>query len=174
MKETKILLAILTAMLVFFCWFFYWQAKGDEEVILSIDAEDTIDETELEKTSLINKVDDLVHNQSISTAIVESCMKHTEDYRLCIRNIIWVSSAESSIFTKWMTPTNNWFWRMYQWKKKRFSSVEDSIYQWVHLYVRNWREKRTTADSWLAWKYCASQCSHWISNYNSAVNKLDI
>lgn len=131
----------------------------------------TREDTEKE---IIEKVNSLVGNESISTAIVKECANQTEDYKLCIKNIIWVSNAESSIFQKGMNPSNNGFWRMYKGKKRKFSSVEESIHLRVQMYVKNGREKRTTWDSRISGKYCTSQCTHWVKNYNSAIKKLSL
>ena len=129
-----------------------------------------------EKIELIWKVNSLVKNDSVSEAIVSACMKHTEDYKLCIKNIIWIANSESTLFTKGMNPSNNWFGLMQKtnqgYRKRKFTSIEDSIYYFVNLYESKWREKRTTAEDRMRWKYCTSQCTYRVKNYNSAVTKL--
>lgn len=159
-------------LIVFILWYSRWQA-GEETYIEPISI-DTMEDEPSEAEVLIEKVDSLVGNESISEAIVTACMKHQEDYKLCIKNLVWVSSAESGIFKKGMYPSNNGFGWMYQWKKRRFSSVEDSIYKRVQMYTRNHRENRTTWADWLRWKYCTSECSYWIKNYDYAIKKLGL
>lgn len=177
MKHFKLLLIVLAVIVL--SWFNSNTVAGDEDfteiVTETTETTDTVvDETEQEKLFLIEKVDTLVGNESVSTAIVEACMKHTEDYRLCIKNVIWVSNAESWMFKASMKPSNNWFWWMEWWKKKRFSSVEDSIYQWVKMYKRLWWDNRTTWESRLKWKYCASECTNWVYIYNDWIRKLGL
>lgn len=177
MKQAKFILAIIISIILF-VWltineialWLDWEYSTYKEEIITTDVVEEVSEKDL----LIDKVNWLVNNSSISEAIVTACMKHTEDYKLCIKNIIWVSNAESSIFKAGMYPSNNWFGWMYQWRKKKFSSVEESIYQWVAMYVKNGWEVRKTGQSWITWRYCASQCTNWVSNYNSAVNKLSL
>lgn len=174
-KQLKILIAVMIILIVWILWYSRWQAW--EEVYLEPITFDIVDSNIEEKTEedvLIEKVNELVGNNSISEAIVQACMKHQEDYKLCIKNIIGVSNAESGIFKKGMSPTNNGFWRMYQWKKRKFSSVEDSIYKRVAMYTKNHWEKRGTWEAWLAGKYCTSECKYWVKNYNHAVNKLSL
>lgn len=178
-KQLKILIAVMIILIVWILWYSRWQAW--EEVYLepvSLDVTDIdvgdIEEEKSEAEVLIEKVNELVGNNSISEAIVQACMKHQEDYKLCIKNIIGVSNAESGIFKNGMSPTNNGFWWMYQWKKRKFSSVEDSIYKRVAMYTKNHWEKRGTWEAWLAGKYCTSECKYWVKNYNYAVNKLNL
>lgn len=67
------------------------------------------------KENLINRVDALVGNYSISTAIVEECTTQVpNNYKKCIKDVIGVSNAESSIFKKAMYPSNNGFGLMYK------------------------------------------------------------
>ena len=86
----------------------------------------TREDTEKE---LAGKLNSLIGNYSISYAVVHECSMQTNDYKLCIKNVMWVANAESSMFKKWMKPSNNGFGRMYKWKKRKFSSVENSIKQ---------------------------------------------
>lgn len=172
MTKLKILIAIMVILLVFILWYSKGQA-GEEHYLEPIQVEPLLDEP-TEEEILIQKVNGLVGNESISTTIVKECMSQTEDYKLCIKNVIWVASAESSIFKKGMYPSNNWFGRMYKWKKRRFNSVEESIKLRIEMYVRNGWDKRTNGQARLRGKYCASACSHWVGNYSSAIYKLGL
>ena len=167
-KQLKILIAVMIVLIVFILWYSRGQAW-------EVTYETTpVAEEKSEADILIEKVDSLVENESISEAIVTACMKHQDDYKLCIKNLIGVSNAESGIFKKGMYPSNNGFGRMYQWKKRQFSSVEDSVYKRVQMYTKNHRENRTTWADWLKWHYCTSECTYWIKNYEYAVNKLSL
>lgn len=184
MKHLKLILIVLAVMVL--SWFNSNTVDGQTNIstsettgkVIQQITKPEIKEVSAEKAQLIERVDILVENVSVSTAIVEACMKHTEDYKLCIKNIIWVSNAESGIFKKAMHPSNNWFGIMEgtrRWyEKKRFSSVEDSIYYWVNRYVTNEWYKRTTWQAWLNWKYCTSWCEHRIKLYNDGIRKLNI
>ena len=132
-----------------------------------------IDIREATERELADKINSLVGDYNISYTIVHECSEQTADYKLCIKNVLWVANAESSMFKKWMKPTNNWFWWLYKGKKKRFSSVQESIKQWVSMYVRNGRWRRVTWQDWLNWKYCTSACTNWVSAYSSAVRKVE-
>ncbi len=185
-KRLKILIAVMIIILVFIFGFNVWHGEDvlTEQAVLPTTGDvltwaTTVEETiiytrEDTKRELVEKVNSLVGNESISEAIVNECTYQTEDYKLCIKNIIWVSNAESGIFKKGMYPSNNWFWWMYNWKKKKFSSVEESIKEWVAMYVKNGWAKRTTWKDWLKGNYCASECSHRVKNYNSAIKKLEL
>lgn len=178
-KQMKILIAVMIVLIVRILWYSQWKAWEETYVEpVSLDVTDInvgdIEEEKSEAEVLIEKVDSLVEDESISEAIVTACMKHQEDYKLCIKNLIGVSNAESGIFKKGMKPSNNGFGRMYQWKKRKFSSVEDSVYKRVQMYTKNHRENRTTWADWLKWKYCTSECSYWIKNYDYAIKKLSL
>ena len=178
-KQLKILIAIMIVLIVFILWYSRGQAWEETYVEpVSLDVTDInvgdIEEEKSEADVLIDKVDLLVGDKSISEAIVTACMKHQENYKLCIKNVIGVSNAESGIFKKGMRPSNNGFGRMYQWKKRKFSSVEDSVYKRVQMYTKNHRENRTTWADWLKWRYCTSECTYWIKNYDSAIKKLSL
>lgn len=188
-KRLKILIIVMSIILIFMLGFNLWHG---EDIITEQDIQpttgalsvwattvDNVEETiiytrEMTEKRLAEKVNSLVGNESISYAIVHECATQTDDYMQCIKNIIWVSNAESGIFKQAMYPSNNWFWWMQNWKKKKFSSVEESIKEWVAMYVRNGREKRVTWKDWLRGNYCASECSHWVKNYNSAIKKLEL
>lgn len=92
MRQIKILLAVLVALLVFMIGYFSGQTGEDKKmypVALPIaEATEVVDPLQEEKEYLIQKVDALINKPSVSEAIVTACMKHTEDYKLCIRSVI--------------------------------------------------------------------------------------
>ena len=145
-----------------------WEVKEIETVIYT---------RENTKVEIANKVNALIGDYKISYTIVDECTKQVyDDYRHCIESAVWVANAESTLFTKWMKPSNNGFGLMYKWKKRRFSSVEESIQVWVSLYKKNnWGRRITWAD-WLKGKsaYCQSACTNRAKAYNSVVKKLEL
>ena len=185
-KRLKILIAVMLIILVFIFWFNVWH--GEDLIIEQATTPNTgdvltwattVEETiiytrEMTERKLVEKVNSLVGNESISYAIVHECATQTDDYKQCIKNVIWVSNAESGMFKKAMYPSNNGFWWMYNWKKKKFSSVEESIKEWVAMYVRNGWAKRITGQDRLRWNYCTSECKGRVKNYSSAIKKLDL
>lgn len=169
--------------------FILWYNQGHtEDIIIETQATtttgDVVEEPTLEETiiytreatleSLANKVDAVIGDYNISYAIVKECTEQVfDDYKQCIKSIVGVSNAESTLFTKWMSPTNNWLGLMYKWKKRKFSSVEESIQFWVSLYKKNNWGKRVTGQDWVG-TYCMSECKYRAKNYSSAVKKLDL
>lgn len=131
------------------------------------------DERELKRLNILEQVESVVDDLSISTAIVDSCMNTTEDWYLCINNLIWVANAESSLFKR-VSSSNNPFGLMYNWNLMRFNSIAESVYYWVQLYQKNQWFKRTNWADWLRGNYCTSQCTYWIANYNSWIAKLNL
>lgn len=193
-KRLKVLIAVMVIILVFMLGFNVWHGEDlltelqvqpsvetgtvaiwDVKINswVSIDTWFEIDIREATERELADKLNSLVGDYNISYTIVHECSEQAADYQLCIKNVLWVANAESSMFKNWMKPTNNWFWWLYKGKKKRFSSVQDSIKQWVAMYVRNGWSKRTTGQSRIDNKYCTSSCSNRVSAYNSAVQKID-
>lgn len=190
-KRLKILIAVMVIIMVFMLWFNAWHG---EDIVTEMQVEPVVDtgsvaswevnswnviltweiytweDTEKE---IAEKLNSLIGDYNISYAIIHECSTQTDDYKLCVKNILGVSNAESSMFKAGMKPTNNGFWRMYKWKKRKFSSVEESIKEWVAMYVRNNWGKRVTWKDRLAWKYCTSSCSGWVGAYNSAVRKIE-
>lgn len=181
MRSLKILLAVLIILTIMVLGYGvgHWediicsQYTEDSEGTAIVSEEDTVIYTwEMTKQSLVDITNSLIGDQNISEAIVNECTTQTADYKLCIKNVLGVANAESSMFKKWMNPSNNWFGWMYKGKKRRFQSVEESIKERVALYVKNgWANRKTWAD-WLKGNYCSSECKYWKKNYNSAVNKL--
>ena len=190
-KRLKVLIAVMTIILVFMLGFNAWHG---ENIVTEMQIQPAIEtgsvaswevnswnvvltweiytweDTEKE---IAEKLNSLIGDYNISYAIIHECSTQTSDYKLCVKNVLWVANAESSMFKAGMKPSNNGFWRMYKWKKRKFSSVEESIKEWVAMYVRNNWSKRVTWKDWLNWKYCTSSCSNWTSAYNSAVRKIE-
>lgn len=194
-KRLKILIAVMVIILVFMLGFNVWHG---EDVITEVQALPVVEAGSVAtwevstwnvfltweiytwedtKVELANKVNALIGDYSISYAIVNECTTQVYDsYKHCIQSAVWVANAESTLFTKWMKPSNNWFGLMYKWKKRKFSSVEESIKVWVSLYKKNNRAKRTTWADWLKGSsaYCQSACTNWTKAYNKAVTKLEL
>lgn len=187
-KRLKILIAVMTIILVFMLGFNAWHG---EDIVTEMQIKPVVDTTgsvaswevkEIEtviytwedtEKEIAEKLNSLIGDYNISYAIIHECSTQTSDYKLCVKNVLWVANAESSMFKAGMKPSNNWFGWMYKWKKRKFSSVEESIKEWVAMYVRNNWGKRVTWKDRLAWKYCTSSCSNWVSAYNSAAKKLE-
>lgn len=184
-KRLKILIIVMVTILVFIFWFNLWHGEDliiEQATTLTGDVltwATTVEETiiytrEMTLENLANKVDALVGNYSISYTIVKECTEQVPDgYVQCLKSAVWVANAESSLFTKWMSPSNNWWGLMYKWKKRKFSSIEESVQVWVSLYKKNNWGKRTSWSDWV-WTYCMSECKYWAKNYESAVKKLDL
>lgn len=192
-KRLKILLAVMIIILVFMLGFNTWHG---EDLITEMQVEPLVEtgtvisweinkvetwvvETviytwEDTKVELANKVNALIGDYSISYAIVNECTTQVyDDYKHCIWAVLWVANAESSLFKKGIKPSNNPFGLMYKWRKRKFSSIEESIQVWVSLYKRNNWGRRTSWSAWV-WTYCMSECKYWAKNYESAVRKLDL
>lgn len=190
-KRLKVLIAVMTIILVFMLGFNAWHG---ENIVTEMQVEPVIEtgsvtswevnswnvvltweiytweDTEKE---IAEKLNSLIGDYNISYAIIHECSTQTDDYKLCVKNVLGIANAESSMFKAGMKPSNNWFGWMYKWKKRKFSSVEESIKEWVAMYVRNNWGKRVTWKDRLAWKYCTSSCSNWTSAYNSAIRKIE-
>ena len=182
-KRLKVLIAVMVIILMFMLGFNAWHG---EDIITEVQST-TVAETESVLTwsevilytredtekKIAEKLNSLIGDYNISYAIIHECSTQANDYKLCVKNLLGVANAESSMFKKWMNPSNNGFWWMYKWKKRKFSSVEESIKEWVAMYVRNNWGKRVTWDDWLKWKYCTSGCTNWVKAYNSAAKKIE-
>lgn len=186
-KRLKILIAVMTIILVFMLGFNAWHG---EDIVTEMQVEPVVDTgsvaswevKEIEtviytwedtEKEIAEKLNSLIGDYNISYAIIHECSTQTDDYKLCVQNVLGIANAESSMFKAGMKPSNNWFGWMYKWKKRKFSSVEESIKEWVAMYVRNNWGKRVTWKDRLAWKYCTSSCSNWVGAYNSAVRKIE-
>lgn len=186
-KRLKILIAVMSIILIFMLGFNAWHG---EDIITEMQVKPVVetgsvvswDVKEVEtviytwedtKKNIAEKLNTLIGDYNISYAIIHECSTQLDDYKLCVKNLLGVANAESSMFKKWMEPSNNWFGWMYKWKKRKFSSVEESIKEWVAMYVRNNWGKRVTWDARLKGNYCTSSCSNWVKAYNSAAKKIE-
>lgn len=190
-KRLKVLITVMVLILVFMLGFNAWHWEDIITEVQALPAVETgsvatwevntwnviltweIYTWEDTEKEIAEKLNSLIGDYNISYAVVHECSIQTDDYKLCIKNVLWVANAESSMFKAGMKPSNNGFWRMYKGKKRKFSSVEESIKLWVAMYVKNGWANRTTWKARLNWKYCTSSCSNWTSAYNSAVRKID-
>lgn len=190
-KRLKVLITVMVLILVFMLGFnaWHWEDIITEVQALPVVETGSVTTWEVNTWNVIltweiytwedtekeiaEKLNSLIGDYNISYAVVHECSIQTNDYKLCIKNVLWVANAESSMFKAGMKPSNNGFWRMYKGKKRKFSSVEESIKLWVAMYVKNGWANRTTWKARLNWKYCTSSCSNWTSAYNSAVRKID-
>lgn len=117
MRRLKVLLATLIIVLVFLLG--YSSQAGDVEEIMLDKSQsqtgDAVEETviytrEMTVNNLVEKVNNLVGDYNISYAIVNECVTQVpDDYKQCIKNVIGVANAESTLFTKGMYPSNNGF-----------------------------------------------------------------
>lgn len=143
----------------------------DEVAIIPEVEEETMSLEEQWRDMIVEKVDNLLQDYITSEIIVDNCMEKTENYILCIKNVVWVATAESSLFKR-VSRSNNPFGLMKGWKLQKFASKYDAIIYRIELYQSKWWYKRTAWADWLAWNYCASECSFWIQNYNDWIAKL--
>lgn len=133
-------------------------------------------ETEYER--VINRIKVTINDPELADHIAWECYSKTKDPKLCVRNMIGVSNSETTMFRS-CSSGNNCFGVMqrqsdWSYQLRNYESKKASITAWVELYVRLWRDKRTTAQARLDGNYCTSSCSFWIGNYNRAVEKLAI
>lgn len=135
---------------------------------------------------LIDRLSTVVWSETISEAIVIWCMNHSVDYLKCMRDTIGVANAESWIFKK-TSSKNNAFGIMERvcgkkgWEKqscrsqlKSYSSIEESVIDFIKLYEKNKWYKRITWQDWLNWKYCTAGCSNRIPAFNAGSAEFDL
>lgn len=194
-KRLKVLISVLACILIFMLGFNAWHG---EDIVTELQVQPVVETGattswavnswnvilteeiytwEDVKVELANKVNVLIGNYNISYAVVNECTTQAYDsYKHCIGAVLWVANAESSLFKNGMKPSNNPFGLMYKWKKRRFSSVEESIKVWVSLYKKNNRARRTTWADWLKGSsaYCQSACTNWAKAYNQAIARLEL
>ena len=164
MKQLKIFITLILLLL----WLTVANAVYEEPMGETIEVNEIEEETWfIYPEGAIRKVSDALGGKwTLAEAIVIWCQNHSEDYNLCVKNVFWVANAESSLF-KNVSSSNNAFWRMYNWKLRRFSSLEEWIVQRIKLYEKNNRQVRGLSwQRWLDWNYCASECTYWVRNYN--------
>lgn len=123
-----------------------------------------------------NQIIKLWVSYEIAEHITWEAYANTEDPKLFIKNIIWVSNAEWWIFKHWLH--NNYLGVMacsnLECHLRHYETVQASITNWRELYNKNKWYVRTTAQRWLDGKYCASDCTHRVQNYNEWVYLLNI
>lgn len=164
MKRIKFILLILFVFI-----FIIWNRDNAYEE-LAIEVETS---TWTIEDSLIEKVDNLLGDYITSEIIVDNCVSKVEDYTWCIKNVIGVANAESSLFKK-VSRSNNPFGLMKGGRLQKFASKYDAIIYRIDLYQKNERYKRNTWADWLRWNYCSSECSYWIINYDDWIAKLSL
>ena len=130
-KRLKILIAVMSIILIFMLGFNAWHG---EDIITEMQVEPVVetgsvaswDIKEVEtviytwedtEKDIAEKLSTLIGDYNISYTIIHECSTQLDDYKLCVKNLLGVANAESSMFKKWMNPSNNGFWWMYQWKK---------------------------------------------------------
>lgn len=128
--------------------------------------------TEYEK--VIQRLKATINDPSLAEHIAYECYSQAKDGELCVKHLVGVSNAESTMFG---SCGSNCFWVMVRSKANTYSlkTYADRKYGITHrvqLYVKLWRSKRTTAQKRLEGNYCTSECKFWVGNFNAAVEKL--
>lgn len=142
----------------------------DEVTIIPEVEEETVSLEEQWRDMIVEKVDNLLQDYITSEIIVDNCMEKTENYILCIKNVVWVATAESSLFKR-VSRSNNPFGLMKGWRLQKFASKYDAIIYRIELYSSK-RTNRTKWEDRILGRYCTSECDYWVSNYNDWINKL--
>ena len=102
---------------------------------------------------------------NLAKTIISECQSWVVNPDHCIKSIVSVSKAESSIFKR--CSKNNCFGIMYKWNLRWYDSVESNIKHRVSIYRKyrhtnkNWKDRLTRS------KYCVSECKSRVSNFNS-------
>ena len=142
-------------------------------------------EEELLQQELIAKLSAVVWSDTISEAIVVWCMNHAEDYMLCMKHTFGVANAESSLFKNVWSKHNafgitekkcrnlNAMDTACRYGLKSYSSIEESVIDFIKHYERNKWYSRTRGQDRLNGKYCTSQCSNRIPAFNSWMKKFE-
>lgn len=167
MKRLKFFILVLVFIIVMM----FNKDNAYDEITIAPEVEEKISLENEWRDMIVEKVDNLLQDYVTSEIIVDNCMSQTENYILCIKNVVGVANAESSLFKR-VSKSNNPFGLMRGWRLWKFPSKYDAIIKRIELYQKNWRYKRETWASWLAWKYCTSECTNRIAAYDSAINKL--
>lgn len=142
----------------------------DEVTIIPEVEEETVSLEEQWRDMIVEKVDNLLQDYITSEIIVDNCMEKTENYILCIKNVVWVATAESSLFKR-VSRSNNPFGLMKGWRLQKFASKYDAIIYRIELYSSK-RTNRTKWEDRILGRYCTSECDYWVSNYNDWIAKL--
>jgi len=171
-------------LLVIFLWWL-WARSNAEDKLEIVDGQQ-LSTKQVLQLDLINRLNAVVWSETIAEAIVVGCMNHTEDYIKCMRQTLGVANAESWIFKK-VSSKNNAFWFMEKvcgtqawnpyWcttRLKAYSSVEESVIDFIKKYDKNKWYKRDSGQAWLNWRYCTSQCDNRIPAYNDWMAEFDL
>ena len=117
MTKLKLFGFFIIVIILLVLWMSIWHGETIKDYPLEENnpiEDEVIYTRDMTKLNLIEKVDALVGDYNISSAIVEECTTQVPDnYKKCIQDVIGVSNAESTMFKKWMSPSNNWFGLMY-------------------------------------------------------------
>lgn len=167
MKRLKLIVAILIFIVIML-----WNKDNayDETPIIPEVEKEVYTLEQQWRDMIVEKVDNLLGDYITSEIIVDNCMSKTENYILCIKNVIGVANAESSLFKR-MSKSNNPFGLMRGWKLQKFDSKYDAIEYRIELYSSKWTNRTKWEDRILG-RYCTSECTYRTSNYDAAINKL--
>lgn len=192
----KLLKRTIAVMLALICLILFQHAnsedylavhEGDVVIDEPLYVQDIVvlTEEELLQQELIAKLSAVVWSDTISETIVVWCMNHTEDYMLCMKHTFGVANAESSLFKKVWTKNNafgitektcrnlNAMDTACRYGLKSYSSIEESVIDFIKHYENNKWYSRTRGQDRLNWKYCTSQCSNRIPAFNSWMKKFE-
>lgn len=105
MKRLKLIVAILIFIVIML-----WNKDNayDETPIIPEVEKEVYTLEQQWRDMIVEKVDNLLGDYITSEIIVDNCMSKTENYILCIKNVIGVANAESSLFKR-MSKSNNPF-----------------------------------------------------------------
>lgn len=166
MKRIRVIIVILLFILLMM----FNRDNAHDEVIITLEEPKYSLETQW-RDMIVWKVDNLLGDYIASEIIVDNCMATQENYILCIKNVVWVANAESTLFKR-VSKSNNPFWLMKNGKLQKFDSIYDAIEYRITLYTTNNWHTRTSWADWIAWKYCASEYTYRVQNYNDWISKL--
>lgn len=104
MKRIKIIIFILLILI-----FFIYNKDNAYDETITIPVEKQVYNLESQwRDMVVEKVDNLLGDYITSEIIVDNCMLKTENYILCIKNVVGVANAESSLFKR-VSSSNNPF-----------------------------------------------------------------
>ena len=185
MLSMKLLKRVIWLILLVIILWRLW-ARSNAEDKLVIEEGQVLSTKQVLQLDLINRLNAIVWSETIAEAIVVGCMNHTEDYIKCMRQTLGVANAESGMFKK-VSSKNNAFgfmeracgtqrWSPYQCstRLKAYSSVEESVIDFIKKYEKNKWYKRDSGQAWLDGRYCTSQCSNRIPAYNDWMAEFDL
>lgn len=148
--------------------------------------EEDVNWLQLYEREWISKIGKTIWSDTIAEAIVVWCKNHSTDRQACMRHVFGVANAESSLF-KNVSSKNNAFWIMHKkcwvstsewyvcrYVPKSYTSVEESVIDFLKLYEKNNWSSRTYWNAWLAWNYCSWACPNWVQNFTDGMIKLDL